>query len=585
MQRRTKKRILWTSGILAGLLLLVVLAHNLIVSRFRPELSANLKEKVHTATDRLYRLEFDKIRLNLLRGQAQVLNVRLIPDTGVYDSLRSAGKDIHTLFRVNSDKITVQGVNILKVFGEKKLDINLLHIEKPKITIRKDTLAAGAVADTTSAGFNAWELIHPTLNALSIRKVLLEDGFLDYQKRSGEKSGTRLEFTGLQLSADDLHIDSAANSRENPFYSEDLRLSTGSFSYFTPDSLYTLHVGSAGFSSKEAAVQINSLWLEPRYKEMEFQRVAGKKIDRTEVKIEMVRASGIDLDAFIRDRDLIMQKAVIENADVNNFLYNYDYNKPYQDLPHVKLLNLTKRVHVDHLEIRQANIIHRERLAGFTSTGHVDFNRIDADFRNITNIPEAIDTNGVLTADVKAYLMDIGEMDVRFEFPLAQPENAFQVKGSIGQMPLRAINPILVPATFIQVRSGTIDQMDFAFSANSSVSSGSMQFYYSNLRVKILSQDQERRNRWLLTKLTNILVINSDNPLQGEALTPGVIRFQRIPNRSVFNYLWKSLLEGIKTSVGLSPDRQKHLNSLIKDFGSLKQNDDKSGKQLKGFFN
>jgi hypothetical protein len=56
--------------------------------------------------------------------------------------------------------------------------------------------------------------------------------------------------------------------------------------------------------------------------------------------------------------------------------------------------------------------------------------------------------------------------------------------------------------------------------------------------------------------LANTFVINNKNP-NGKNLRIGEIDEERDPTKSIFNYLWKSLLSGIKPSLGINEKNKK----------------------------
>jgi hypothetical protein len=56
--------------------------------------------------------------------------------------------------------------------------------------------------------------------------------------------------------------------------------------------------------------------------------------------------------------------------------------------------------------------------------------------------------------------------------------------------------------------------------------------------------------------IANIIVIES-NPMPGKEVRPGIIEYERDPERFLFGYFFRSLLSGIKTSVTKSKSPKK----------------------------
>ncbi len=78
-----------------------------------------------------------------------------------------------------------------------------------------------------------------------------------------------------------------------------------------------------------------------------------------------------------------------------------------------------------------------------------------------------------------------------------------------------------------------------------------MIFRYEKLRIRIMKEkDGELQPRSFLTTLVNGLIVRENNPANG-GLRKVDGSAQRDPNRSQFNYLWKTLFAGLKNTVGL----------------------------------
>src|SRR3546814_6200122 len=62
---------------------------------------------------------------------------------------------------------------------------------------------------------------------------------------------------------------------------------------------------------------------------------------------------------------------------------------------------------------------------------------------NITNLPDRIKENPIMHADLETSLMDVGLLKVKFDFHMDRDDGFFTVDGSLGRMPMEAVNPML----------------------------------------------------------------------------------------------------------------------------------------------
>ena len=86
-----------------------------------------------------------------------------------------------------------------------------------------------------------------------------------------------------------------------------------------------------------------------------------------------------------------------------------------------------------------------------------------------------------------------------------------------------------------------------------------MKLLYQGLKFDIINKQtgettafKERVKSWI----ANMIVIES-NPMPGEGVRPGIIEYERDPERYIFGYFFRALLSGIKTSVTKAKNPKK----------------------------
>lgn len=78
-----------------------------------------------------------------------------------------------------------------------------------------------------------------------------------------------------------------------------------------------------------------------------------------------------------------------------------------------------------------------------------------------------------------------------------------------------------------------------------------MNLLYEGLSFEIMDRQTGETNALkekIKSLIANIIVIES-NPMPGKEVRPGIIEYERDPERYIFGYFFRSLLSGIKTSV------------------------------------
>ena len=75
------------------------------------------------------------------------------------------------------------------------------------------------------------------------------------------------------------------------------------------------------------------------------------------------------------------------------------------------------------------------------------------------------------------------------------------------------------------------------------------------------------KKKGLISFFANTLLIIDNNPTPGSPLRVAAAAFVRPAQASFFNLMWKTIFEGIKTTVGFTSEREQELQ---KSFDSMK---------------
>lgn len=98
---------------------------------------------------------------------------------------------------------------------------------------------------------------------------------------------------------------------------------------------------------------------------------------------------------------------------------------------------------------------------------------------------------------------------------------------------------------------GRILGLEFDMNLSEDRSTGELILQYENLKTSLLDEESSGESFGNKAKslLANTFKIKSEN--KGEDLRVSKIDFEQVRDKSVFNYWWKSLLSGLKESIGL----------------------------------
>jgi hypothetical protein len=569
----------WLFGIIF-LLLIIALSvgyylKNYVADRWKPLLTEQLKRSVATASDSLYRIEFSDIDIDLLSGNANIDNFKLIPDTVVYEQLVKLKKAPDNLYRLSVEKLTLRNFKAKKAYSENKLDIGSIVINLPQLQII-NKLQPYNENEKSEKSKTPYQLIKNVFKELHIKSIMLKDVDFAFINRNEEKEKITV-LRNLNIDIDDVLIDSLSSADTSRFYNtRSIDLHLKNYRLATPDSLYYLNLKDITFSTSKKEIVLNKLSLDPRYDKKKFHSVVKYAKDRYELSFNRISLIQINLQKFLRSQQLQADAMHVSDVKVdvfnNNAYPKLASKKKKHAFPHQQLQDVAFDMEIDTLYIKNADITYAEADHISGQTGVITFKNTHGKFLNVTNNTAAKRINHFMTASLQTRFMNTADLAVSFKFNLLANDGDFNYTGRLGQFDGRALNKITRPLGMVEVESANIKQLSFNIDADDRKAKGTLKFYYNDLKVHLLKKEagaKELSKQGFISKLANVLVIRSDNPKSNGEFIAGNVNYMKAPETSFFSYLWKGILDGVKPSVGFDKRTEKGITDAVSEVGSL----------------
>ena len=95
--------------------------------------------------------------------------------------------------------------------------------------------------------------------------------------------------------------------------------------------------------------------------------------------------------------------------------------------------------------------------------------------------------------------------------------------------------------------------MDFHFTYDKRESNGEVNLNYNDLKIASLTEKESKTavDKFKTFLLNTFIIPKKKNQTTSSREGKGTIQFTRDTKRSIFNYWWKSLFTGIKSTYGL----------------------------------
>ncbi len=560
----------WRWAFYMALIIAVILTSFAIYLNYRwkPILSARIKNAIQTSTNGLYSIQFENIRTNIISGRISVKNIVFIPDTSVFSKMSTDSLAPRHLYTVEVSELTLKRVHPWKIYFDGILEMGAVVIDKPKLQVIFTN--AKRNKQTTSPDIRtAWQRLKPYLRSLKVHNITFQDANFQYVDKSVAPARIT-NLSGLTIRVSDLLIDSLSQfDKSRLYHTRDIYAELNSYKSITADSNYTIQIQQFSASTAKRYARVKGFRLQPRLGEMEFARKFKVQKDRYSAQAEELQLNNIDYGMLNINRRLIASSLTLQKADLSIFL-NRSMPDSLRDrglnFPPFSLQRFELDSKVDTVSIRDSRVNYSEYNPDSRRKGTVTFSKINGHILNVTNDSASLAANRNAEAKLTALLMDRGRFNVNMKFDLASPAAAFSFNGDVGRMDADMFNAAIRPLSLIEIKSGSLERMVFTGAGSTKGVKGMLTCYYNNLKIALLERSEKTtwlKRRGIASIFANVLIIESDNPSPGRPVRKVGFNYARPQHSSFFNMIWKGMSSALLGSIGLDAETQREIKSRL----------------------
>ncbi|GGC39096.1 hypothetical protein GCM10011386_34010 [Parapedobacter defluvii] len=572
----------WVIGIIVGLLVIVVVGAWYLSRHWKPILDAQIKEAVIRSTDSLYLIAYDDLNFNLITGNASISSLRLMVDSTRYAELERQQQAPDNAYNIRIENLRIRSFHPRRILTDRRLQIDDIIIDTPSIHIVNRYHAYNDTIVTKRDTQTLYQRISGILQEVSVGNLHFNDIHFKFSKKTDSATNETV-LNNLNVKVSDILIDSVSQFDTTRFFhTRAIDVDVPGFRYETPDSFYYVSFDRLQIATLYKQVTLTGLKYAPRMSKDEFYKRKKMAKDMAVISFPSIRLGGIDLQRFVNNQQLYASSLHIDSGTVaisNDLRYPKHPTNKIGKSPHQLLLKMKQPLKIDSVVLNNIDISYAEVGRKYQKEGKITFNRTSGVFHNVTNDSLALLQNKTMGADLTTYLMDIGKLNVAFAFDMLDKKGAYTYKGLLGPMNGKPLNRILTPLLNAEVANANIKRVSFDVSADDHRSRGSLRFDYDNMRLNLLTIDDQGKkgSMKVASFLANSFIINDSNPDANGKYHTGRINYTRPHTYSFFKTLWQSLLQGIKECAGISPERERKIMNAAEE---AKKASEKTG----GFF-
>lgn len=504
-------RILFLWVIILSGITLMVLVVALSLSRY-------LEREIHEAIY-LQNGKVSSIQINLWKRSLSIMDLEW---SSVPDGLNSPPHD----FRCQ--KVLVKGISVYQLLANKTIRVSEIVLDSGKLRYNN---SLKNVHRAVASAYTVFEC--RTISLKTIETHVMADTLVSFSAlltlRINDAMVTLDSMNGITYSAKN----SFGNVRN--------------INFSRHEGMYGGSIKKLFFNTREQKIIIDSVLLIPNFSKYSFAQFLGEQAGRLNISIPKLTLEGVAFDSLV-DSTFIASKISIESFDLFSFK---DKRIPFLrkeniPLPMASFISLPWKVKIDSILVTNSRITVEEYPARGDERIAITFNTIHASFTGLNNrLGKNEHPYALLKAS--AQLMGTGKINAVFQFPLDEA-SPYTAAGEISKFSLVELNPVFIPIANIRIESGYLNSLTFDFRYTEIESKGELDIDYENLRLLGLNKNNAETNN-IKTFFINVLIKKKRDQSGANAKAVGVINIERDRRRLVFNVWWKSILDGLHSSL------------------------------------
>jgi hypothetical protein len=347
------------------------------------------------------------------------------------------------------------------------------------------------------------------------------------------------------------------------------------------DSLYTFRMGDVRINLPQRRIVFDSITLTPRFNRDAFFRRIGYQADR----ITLYGKNAV-LDNF-RSADLLNGHFLhFGTLQVNNMSLRFERDKHYPRREAVKpmLIGLINRIpyrfRIDSVQLNNNMISYFEYEVKSKNPAIFFIDNFNVLAQNVTNHLLPADSNLILKIKGSGKLMKQANLDFTFVTPYFARRGQWWFSAEAGKIDLTQFNPLTENALGISIISGSGSLKVPMITGDNISARGYVDFLYHKLKLRLYNRKKSEKSKSFISPFANFMmnsiIVNSNNPPFLGHVKKGIVYYERDPQKSFVNYLWKSNLSGILSTIGFNNKQQREVKREDKKETKATENDRKA---------
>jgi hypothetical protein len=520
-----------------------------------PLLKAKIQQLVHEGSHGLYDLQLENVSADILQSKLTLFEAALVPNKKIYSQLEEERKAPDDLFHINFHSLYINGIDLKDILSNKDIDIEQITLDHPDVEVYN---TPHPYNEKERKSETLYQKLKKLLTHFSVRSVIIKNASIFSYSGKADKQLARL--TNVNVNMGDVLIDSSTQYDKSRFlFAKKAILSFNNYGFESNDRLYKYEIVSAKLDAVKHNLTAHNFRITPKYSKQEWSKVNRYMKELYNFNISTVNCTGVNWWELVNRQKIEAEKLIFDNPVVYSYLDRSlpePPNAPVHNFPDQLLLRMPLKVNVREWVIHNGSITYEEYHEKVQRSAKIYFDQVNGIARNVTNLPESIKRNSVTSFSGTARFMSTTPTNATFKFNLNDVANgSFSADLSMGKLDASTINSFSTTMSTFILKRGEMKQASGHVEGNNYSAKGHLLLLYDDLHITpvkdTLNTEGKQKKKHLTSFIANTFLIKNSNPSNGSAPRQEDGNFQRKPNTSFFNLVFKTMLTATLKTIGL----------------------------------
>ena len=468
-----------------------------------------------------YNLNYKKLDVNILTGSFVMHEAYLAPKDTIQEAVKNG-----VFGQIKS--ISVSGLNLWQLYKHNRIKVSRVIIDTPEIIMYHREKKYN-VKDDVEKPF----------------KNVIETGSLEVRHGSfnmvDAKKNPLLKASNIMFDLNNITVDSASVKENVPVRYRDYSFACDSLFY---DAGQFYNITLKNITSTDSTLAINNFRMIPKHSRTQFVKAIDKELDQFNLQAGKITVPKADWGFVNNILYVHAPEMTLDKVFANIYRSKQPADDPSRKKLYSELLRSVKfDLKVDKLMIKNSLIEYEEQLNFSKPAAKVTFSKFYATVAKVYSPVNKKEALPATTIDVQCLFMKKAPLTVKWSFNTPDVSDAFSIAGHLQNIKSEDVNPVSKPL-MNATTTGDLKDIRFVFNGNRERATGTFAIKYEDLKVDIYKKDGKEKNK-LISAVGNLLVKNDTD---GD-LKKVDVAVERSKDKSVFNFLWKFVMEGLKQTV------------------------------------